>query len=67
MPKRIKLRTLTSEEEQEVRRLAKSRKESVRLVQRAKLIRPCWMIQSLPLLVQVSKWDFEERRWALNG
>ena len=38
MPKRIKLRTLTSEEEQEVRRLAKSRKESLRLIQRAQII-----------------------------
>lgn len=38
MPKRIKLRTLTSEEEQEIRRLARSRKEPIRLVQRAKLI-----------------------------
>src|SRR5512134_1247137 len=39
MPKRIKLRTLTSEEEQEIRRLARSRKEPIRLVQRAKLIK----------------------------
>lgn len=39
MPKRIRLRTLTSEEEQEIKRLARSRKEPVRLVQRAKLIK----------------------------
>jgi transposase len=38
MPKRIKLRTLTSEEEQEIRRLAKSRKESMRTIQRARII-----------------------------
>ncbi len=38
MPKRIKLRTLTSEEEQEIRRLAKSRTEPIRLVQRAQII-----------------------------
>jgi transposase len=38
MPKRIKLRTLTSEEEQEVRRLAKSRKEPMRIIQRARII-----------------------------
>ena len=38
MPKRIKLRTLTSEEEQEIRRLAKSRKEPIRIVQRAQII-----------------------------
>ena len=38
MPKRIKLRTLTTEEEREIRRLAKSRKESIRLVQRARVI-----------------------------
>jgi transposase len=38
MPKRIKLRTLTSEEEQEIRRLAKSRKESMRIIQRARII-----------------------------
>ena len=38
MPKRIKLRTLTSEEEQEIRRLTKSRKEPIRIVQRARLI-----------------------------
>ena len=35
MPKRIHLRTLTAEEKAEIRRLAASRKESVRLVQRA--------------------------------
>ena len=38
MPKRIKLRTLTNEEEQEIRRLAKSRKEPMRIVQRAQII-----------------------------
>ena len=38
MPKRIKLRTLTSEEEQEIRRLAKSRNESMRIIQRARII-----------------------------
>ena len=38
MPKRIRLRTLTAEETKTVRRLAKSRKESARLVQRASLI-----------------------------
>jgi transposase len=34
----VKLRTLTTEEETEIRRLAGSRKESFRLVQRAKVI-----------------------------
>lgn len=38
MPKRIRLRTLTTEEAKAVRRLAKSRRESKRLVQRAELI-----------------------------
>jgi transposase len=38
MPKRIKLRTLTSEEEQKIRRLAKSRKEPMRIIQRARII-----------------------------
>jgi transposase len=38
VPKRIALRTLTSEEEAEVRRLAKSRKAAYRLVQRARMI-----------------------------
>lgn len=38
MSKRIALRTLTTEEEAEIRRLAKSRKESFRLVQRAQVI-----------------------------
>ncbi len=38
MPKRIKLRTLTTEEESEIRRLAGSRKEPMRLVQRAQVI-----------------------------
>ena len=38
MPKRIALRTLTTEEEAEIRRLAKSRKEPLRLVQRAQVI-----------------------------
>jgi transposase len=36
--KRIRLRTLTTEEETEIRRLARSRKEPMRLVQRAGLI-----------------------------
>jgi hypothetical protein len=35
MPKWIKLLTLTSEEEQEVRRLAKSRKEPMRIALKA--------------------------------
>jgi hypothetical protein len=38
MRKAIKLRSLTTEEEAEIRRLAASRKESHRLVQRAKVI-----------------------------
>ena len=38
MPKRIALRTLTTEEETEIRRLATSRKEPIRLVQRACVI-----------------------------
>ena len=38
MPKRIALRTLTTEEEAEIRRLANSRKEPLRLVQRAQVI-----------------------------
>lgn len=36
--KRIRLRTLTTEEETAIRRLARSRKEPLRLVQRARLI-----------------------------
>lgn len=38
MPKRIRLRTLTEEEENTIRRLARSRTEAARLVQRAKII-----------------------------
>ena len=38
MPKRIALRTLTTEEETEIRRLARSRKEPLRMVQRAQVI-----------------------------
>ncbi len=38
MRKAVKLRTLTAEEETEIRRLAASRKEPHNLVQRAKLI-----------------------------
>jgi transposase len=38
MPKRIRLRALTTEEKAETQRLAASRKESIRLVQRAKII-----------------------------
>ena len=37
MPKRIKLRTLTIEEEQEIRRLANSRIEPHRLVMRSRV------------------------------
>ena len=39
MPKRIELRSLTTEEEAEIRRLAKSRTEPMRLVQRAQVIK----------------------------
>lgn len=38
MPKRIKLRTLTSEDEKQIRRLASSRTAAARLVQRARTI-----------------------------
>ena len=38
MPKRIRLRTLAAEEKVEIQRLAASRKESIRLVQRARVI-----------------------------
>jgi len=38
MPKRIRLRTLTKEEEETIQRLANSRTAAMRLVQRAKLI-----------------------------
>jgi transposase len=38
MPKRIRLRELTTEERAEIQRLAASRKEPIRLVQRAKII-----------------------------
>jgi transposase len=38
MPKRVKLRILTAEEEEQVRRLAKSRTAKARLVQRARII-----------------------------
>ena len=48
MPKRIALRTLTTEEEAEIRRLAKSRKEPLRLVQRAQIIEAMLDDPSLP-------------------
>lgn len=38
MPKRIRLRALRTEEKAEIERLAASRKESIRLVQRARII-----------------------------
>ena len=38
MPKRIRLRALTTDEEAEIHRLAASRKEPIRLVQRARII-----------------------------
>jgi transposase len=38
MPKRIRLRTLTPEEKAEIQRLVASRKEPIRLVQRARII-----------------------------
>jgi transposase len=38
MPRRICLRALTTEEETEIKRLAASRKEAIRLVQRAQII-----------------------------
>jgi transposase len=48
MPKRIQLRTLTTEEEVEIRRLTKSRTEPMRLVQRARVIRAMLDDPSLP-------------------
>ena len=48
MPKRIALRTLTTEEEAEIRRIAKSRKEPLRLVQRARVITGMLDDPSLP-------------------
>ena len=48
MPKRIGLRTLTTEEEAEIRRIANSRKESMRLVQRARVIEAMLDDPSLP-------------------
>lgn len=38
MPKRVRLRALTTDEKAEVKRLAASRKEPIRLVQRARII-----------------------------
>jgi len=38
MPKKIRLRSLTTEEAKEIRRLAASRKEPLRIVQRARVI-----------------------------
>ncbi len=38
MPKRIRVRTLTTEEVAEIKRIANSRKEPIRLVQRARII-----------------------------
>lgn len=38
MPKRVRLRALTTEERAEIRRLAASRKEPMRLVQRARIL-----------------------------
>ena len=48
MPKRIALRTLTAKEEVEVRRLARSRKQSMRMVQRARVIEAMLDDPSLP-------------------
>jgi transposase len=42
MPQRIRLRSLTTEEAAEIRRLVASRKEPIRLVQRARII--AWML-----------------------
>lgn len=48
MPERIGLRTLTAEEEREIRRLANARVEPARLVQRAQLIEAMLDDPSLP-------------------
>lgn len=48
MPKRIALRTVAAEEAVEVRRLARSRKESMRMVQRARVIEAMLDDPSLP-------------------
>ena len=48
MPKRIALRTLKTEEEVEIRRLANSRSEAMRIVQRARVIEAMLDDPSLP-------------------
>ena len=48
MPKRIKLRSLTREEQAEIQRLASSRKAPMRLVQRARLIKAMTEDPDLP-------------------
>ncbi len=48
MPKRIRLRTLTTEEEKIIRRLARSRTAKARLVQRAKIIESMHEDPNLP-------------------
>ena len=48
MPKRIRLRILTTEEEAEIRRIANSRKEPIRLVQRARVIEAILDDPSIP-------------------
>ena len=61
MPKRIRLRDLTSEEKSEIKRLAHSKTEAARLVQRASLI---WQIvndENLPATTAGMNVGFESR------
>ncbi len=67
MPKRIKLRTLTSEEEQEIRRLAKSRKEPARIVQRAQVIAAMLDDPELAASRAGERAGFRVRQWGSNG
>lgn len=48
MPKKLSIREITAEEKQNIERLAKSRTEPARIVQRAKVIRAMLIDPSLP-------------------
>ncbi|HSG43332.1 MAG TPA: hypothetical protein VLA72_09265 [Anaerolineales bacterium] len=67
MPKRIALRTLTTEEETEIRRLASSRKEPMRLVQRARMIAAMLDDPSLPASRAGEQVGFKGAQWGSNG
>ena len=67
MPKKLSVREVTAEEKQKIARLAKSRTEPARLVQRAKLIQAMLQDPSLPAghAARLAGYESESAGWRI--